>query len=288
MRRLPAEQYVSIAYEYYTKKKLNLKSPEEFNAKIQWYKLYFRPKMLNQLVDKYAVREYVEDKIGGKYLNEIYGVYESEKDIDLDFLPNDFVLKGTHGSGFNLIVNDKNKISKSKINRKCKKWLRRNYYYKKGREWAYKDVKPRVMAEKMMYELGRDSLTDYKFYCFDGIPKFVEIHIDRVGGHKRGFYDLEFNKLPFKKQPIKKFSIQNFEKPENFEEMINLAKCLAGNLPFVRVDFYSVNNKSIFGEMTFYPGDGTKDFYPEEYNKQIGDYFKLPQVPKGEKYITNF
>lgn len=288
MTFLPSKLYVHFLYEYFTGKKLNLKNPIEFNEKIQWYKVYYRPKILNQLVDKHAVRSYVIDKIGEQYLNDIYFVCDSVSEVDFKRLPNSFVVKGLHSSGYNLIVRDKKKLNISKTKRLFRKWLRTNHYYRTGKEWAYKDVKPRLLFEKVMNEETRESLTDYKFYCFNGKAKFVDVHLDREESHKRAFYDLEFNKLPMKKLPIEKFVGDNLQKPSNYEEMGMLAEKLAVNLPFVRVDFYSINGKTVFGELTFYPADGRKDFFPNEYNKIVGDYFELPKIPDGEESITKF
>lgn len=290
MRYLPPKIYAYFLYEHYTGKRLNLVKPVEFNEKIQWYKVFYHPKILNQLVDKFAVRSYVEEKIGIKYLNVIHGVYDKPSEVCFESLPNQFVIKATHTSSHNLIVTDKNKLDTKKAIKLFKKWLRKNQYYRTGQEWAYKDVKPRLIAEKYLKEDKRNSLIDYKFYCFDGVAKFLEIHLDRADNHKRGFLDLDFKPLPFRYVPKEKSLIikkeDPIEKPSNLEEMIKLSEILADKLPFVRVDFYSIKGKSVFGEMTFYPSDGRKDFVPSEYNKIIGDYFKLPKLNKGQKLIT--
>ena len=290
MRYLPPKIYAYFLYEHYTGKRLNLVKPVEFNEKIQWYKVFYHPKILNQLVDKFAVRSYVEEKIGIKYLNVIHGVYDKPSEVCFESLPNQFVIKATHTSSHNLIVTDKNKLDTKKAIKLFKKWLRKNQYYRTGQEWAYKDVKPRLIAEKYLKEDKRNSLIDYKFYCFDGVAKFLEIHLDRADNHKRGFFDLDFKPLPFRYVPKEKSLLINkedhIEKPSNFEEMIKLSEILADKLPFVRVDFYSIKGESVFGEMTFYPSDGRKDFIPSEYNKIIGDYFKLPKLNKGQKLIT--
>ena len=286
MRFLPPKIYAHFLYEYYTGKKLNLENPIEFNEKIQWYKVFYHPKVLNQLVDKYAVRAYVEDKIGAQYLNKLYGIYDNPEDILYEELPNQFVLKTTHASSYNLIVINKEEIDKGKVNKKFTKWLGINQYYRTGQEWAYKDVPPRLIAEKFLRDSSEVSLIDYKFYCFNGVAKFLEVHLDRAQDHKRGFYDLNFYPLTYRYVSLDKSISTNIEKPSNFEEMIKLSESLADNFPFVRVDFYSIKGKSIFGEMTFYPSDGRKDFIPDEYNKIIGDYFELPILEKGQKVIT--
>jgi len=288
MTFLAPEKYASYLYEYYTGKKLNLNNPTEFNEKIQWLKVYYHPNILNQLVDKYAVRAYVEEKIGPQYLNEAYGVYESENEVDFDKLPNQFVIKATHASSYNLIVSDKTKLADTKARKLFKKWLNRNQYYRTGQEWAYKDVKPRLIAEKYLKEAGQGSLIDYKFYCFEGKASFIEVHLDRADNHKRGFFDLNFESLPFRYVSLEKSIDSVIEKPSNLLEMKFLSEKLAGTFPFVRVDFYSINGKAVFGEMTFYPSDGRKDFMPDEYNKSIGDLIVLPKIPENEKEITAY
>lgn len=287
MRFLPSKLYVKIHYEYFTGRKLDLDNPSDFNAKIEWYKVFFRPKILNILVDKYAVRSFVEEKIGAQYLNEIYGVYDKTEDICFNELPDKFVIKATHSSGHNIIVKDKSQLDKKALYKKLNKWLKVNQYYRKGQEWAYKDVKPQIMIEKFLKEKDKDSLIDYKFYCFNGVPKFIDVHIDRENNHRQCCFDLEFNCLLFGKKKNYKDISQELKKPENLDEMIRLSKKLSENLPFVRVDFYSINGKSIFGEMTFYPSDARIGFYPEKYDQIIGDYFQLPKLNDSKKPIIN-
>jgi hypothetical protein len=288
MRFLPSKIYAHFLYEYYTGKKLNLKKPIEFNEKIQWYKVYYHPKILNQLVDKFAVRAYVEEKIGPEYLNEIYGVYEKPEQVPFEDLPNQFVVKATHTSSHNLIVTDKTKVNTKAAFKLFKIWLGKNQYYRTGQEWAYKDVKPRLIAEKYLKDDERSSLIDYKFYCFDGVAKFLEVHLDRADNHKRGFFDLDFEPLPFRYVTIEKSITTKIKKPSNLDEMKKLSEILADKFPYVRVDFYSIKGKSVFGEMTFYPSDGRKDFIPDEYNKIIGDYIRLPKLKNGQNSITEF
>ncbi|MDN3493428.1 ATP-grasp fold amidoligase family protein [Winogradskyella bathintestinalis] len=286
MRSLPPKIYTPISYEYYTGKKLNLKNPIEFNEKLQWMKVYYHPKVLTQLVDKYAVRAYVEEKIGAQYLNQIYGVYDKPEAIPFENLPNKFVVKATHTSSHNLIVTDKTKLNKKKAIKLFYKWLGKNQYYRIGQEWAYKDVPPRLIVEKFLKDDDKNSLIDYKFYCFNGTAKFLEVHLDRADNHKRGFYDFDFKLLPFRYVSLEKSISSDIKKPRNLNEMIKFAEILSAKFPFVRVDFYSIKGKTIFGEMTFYPSDGRKDFIPEKYNKIIGDYISIPKLESGQQAIT--
>ncbi|AOR25361.1 glycosyltransferase [Formosa sp. Hel3_A1_48] len=277
VRFLPSKLYVKIHYEYFSGNKLDLNNPKDFTEKIAWYKVFYRPKSLNQLVDKFAVRAFVEEKIGSQFLNTFYGVFDDVNEIKFDELPEKFVIKATHTSGHNLIVRDKNKLNLDKTKKLLKKWLKINQYYRIGQEWAYKDVKPRIIIEKYLEQIDQKSLTDFKFYCFDGKAKFIDIHTDREDEHKQGSFDLNFERLPFGVSRFKQI-YESPEKPVNLKEMIECAEVLSEKLPFVRVDFYAIDGKTIFGEMTFYPSDGRKKFYPEKYNRIIGDYFTLPKI----------
>ena len=286
MKFLSTPFYMKIYYEYYTGKKLDLKNPEDFNQKIQWLKVYYRVPILHQLVDKYAVRDYVKEKVGEKYLNEVIKVYNYPKEIDYKELPQKFVLKATHGYHFNILVEDKSKLNKTKARLKMEKWLRKDQYKRGGLEWAYKDVKPRFIVEKYLTQIGKKDINDYKFFCFDGEPKLLHVDIDRGTNHLRSYYDMHWKKLPIKHETIG-FIEGETEEPKNFEEMKDVARKLASTFPFVRVDLYNLDGKIIFGEMTFYPADGRLEFIPDEYNKIIGDYLKIPKIPEGQKFITN-
>ncbi len=285
MKFLPASFFMKAYYEYYTGKKLDLENPKEFNAKIQWLKVFYRPMILSKLVDKYDVREYVKETVGEQYLNELIGVYEKPTQVKFDELPQKFVLKATHGYHFNLLVKDKDKLNRKRARYLMYKWLSKNQYKRGGLEWAYKHAKPKLIVEKYMEEIGKEDINDYKFFCFDGVPKVLHVDIDRGTKHSRAYYDMEWNKLLIKHDSIA-FIEGETEKPENFSEMIQIASKLAGKFPFVRVDLYNLDKKIIFGEMTFYPADGRLEFIPEEYNLILGDYMKLPEVPKGQKYIS--
>ncbi|MQP24105.1 glycosyltransferase [Flavobacterium sp. LMO8] len=271
---LPPSIFIAIQYEYALEKKLNLKNPITFTEKIQWYKLYYKNPILKKLVDKFHVREYVEVKIGKKYLNELYGVYESPKEIDFDKLPEKFVLKCVHGSGFNICVKEKSMLDINYTKRIIKKWQNKNFY-NKGKEWAYKGIKPIIIAEKFLKEFDKEVINDYKFFCFNGEIKFIQIDLERKTNNYRCYYDTNWNKLSFctKNKIIHPGKI---DKPIKFEEMKEIVQKLSQDFPFVRVDLYVIENKIIFGELTFYPGNGTIELTPYEMNYTIGDYFKLP------------
>lgn len=281
-RFLPKKTFLKVRYRYYNGKKLNLDNPVDFNEKIQWLKYYYHVPLQTQLADKYSVRDYVAKMIGEQYLNTLYGVYKNPDEINFDQLPNQFVLKANHASSTNMIVKDKSKLDIQKAKKIMAKWLRHNQYKNVGYEWAYKNIEPLLICEAYLEDKKMGSLTDYKFYCFNGKPRYITAQSDVLGKH---FYDLDWKILPFS-------WINDYEgsipKPETFEEMKKLAEKLADRLPFVRVDFYLIDGKTIFGEMTFYPTDGKDPYYPREYNKIVGDYMKLPEIPEGEKEITHY
>jgi hypothetical protein len=275
LKFLPPNIYIPIQYESVTKQKPNLKKPITFNEKIQWYKIYYRSPIFRQLADKYRVRDYVKEKVGEQYLNELLGVYKKPSEIDFEKLPEKFVLKCVHGSGFNLLVKDKSKLNIEATCKQLRKWQKKNFY-NKGKEWSYKNLEPLIVAENFLTDQN-GALNDYKFFCFNGEIKFVQVDLERKINDYRCYYDTNWDKLPFytEKNP---FFEGEVEKPETLEDMIHVVKELSKDIPFVRVDLYSVNNKTIFGEMTFYPTNGTKAFLPLEYNRIIGDYFILPNT----------
>ena len=254
----------------------DLKKPKEFMEKTQWLKLFYYTEKYGKYVDKYEVRSYVEDKIGSKYLNEIIGVYDSVSQINFNNLPKQFVLKGTHGSGYNIIVKDKSKLDLNKTKKKLNQFLSDNYYYK-FRELIYKDVQPRILIEKYISEIDSDSLIDYKFHCFHGEPKYVFVQKTTSNGIKKGFYDLNWKKVMPEKY-VSSFSEVEFDKPANFDEMIEVAKKLSEVFIFLRVDLYSIENKIIFGELTFFSTAGNIRSSIERFNIEFGDLIKLPSL----------
>ena len=276
LKFLPPPFYVKAYYEYYSGKKLNLKNPREFNEKIQWLKVYYKDPRLTQLVDKYSVRKYVKEKVGEKYLNELLGVYHRAKDVDFSSLPERFVIKGVHGCHFNLIVRDKAELVPWKARLLMRKWLSKNQYYRGGLEWAYKNIPPLLIAEKYLEEMGKEMINDYKFFCFDGQPQFIQVDLERGVKDFRCFYNTAWEKLPFSTEDNTYYE-GDVPQPDNYEEMLSVATKLADDFPFVRVDLYNIEGRIIFGEMTFYPSDGRNRIIPEKYNLIIGDYLTLPE-----------
>jgi hypothetical protein len=264
--------------QYFQKNGVNpdLKNPREFMEKTQWLKLYYYTEKYGKYVDKYEVRRHVKEKVGEKYLNDIIGVFDSVSDIKFDNLPKQFVLKGTHGSGYNIIVKDKSKLDVNKTKKKLNQFLSDNYYYK-FRELIYKDVQPRILIEKYISEIDSDSLIDYKFHCFHGEPKYVFVQKTTTNGIKKGFYDLNWKKVMPEKY-VSSFSNVEFDKPINFDEMIEVAKKLSEGFIFLRVDLYSIENKIIFGELTFFSTAGNIRSSIERFNIEFGDLIKLPSL----------
>ena len=276
VRVLPDSTFLKLKYRYRMGKRLNLKKPTTFNEKLQWLKLYDRKPEYTTMVDKYEVKKYVANKIGTEYVIPTLGIWDKFEDIDFDSLPNKFVLKCTHDSGGLCICKDKSKFDIIKAKQKINKALKRNYYCL-GREWPYKNVKPRIIAEQYMEDTKTSELRDYKFFTFNGEAKILFIATDRQKKNeetKFDFFDMEFNHLPFTNgHPNAKILPQ---KPERFEEMRILAQKLSKDIPHLRVDFYEVDGKVYFGELTFYHWNGMVKFDPEEWDYKIGSWINLP------------
>lgn len=272
--RLSDKKYIKLRYEVVMDKNLNLEKPQTFNEKLQWLKLNDRKDIYTIMVDKYEVKKYVENIIGKEYIIPTLGIYERFDDINFDELPNQFVLKCTHDSGGIVICKDKRNFNKEFAKEKLNKHLKKNYYYA-AREWPYKNVKPRIIIEAYMKEEGKDELTDYKLMCFNGKVKcsFVCLNRNSIEGLNVDFYDINWNKMPFERHyPNSKIIL---EKPQNYDLMIKLAEKLSKNIPFLRVDFYEINNKIYFGELTFYPGAGLEKFRPESWDQTLGEWINI-------------
>lgn len=266
--------YLKLLYWDRFGKKLNLDNPQTFNEKLQWLKLYDRKPEYTKLVDKYEVKSIIAKEIGEKYIIPTIGVWNRFNDIDFNSLPNQFVLKCTHDSGGLVIVRDKSSMDIAYAKKKIEQSLKQNYYYS-GREWPYKNIHPRIIAEKYMYTPNSQELNDYKFMCFNGKCQMCFTCTERYSSDdvKVTFFDLEWNELPFERHHKK--SEVSIPKPRKLEKMIQLSEKLAKNIDFVRVDFYEIENEVYFGEMTFYPGSGLEPFQPEIWDKKMGEKIVL-------------
>ena len=275
---LPDEAYIKMKYRIMIGKQLDLRNPRTYNEKLQWLKLYDRNPKYISMVDKYEVKEYIAKTVGKQYAVPNLGIWGSFDDIDFSKLPNQFVLKPTHDSGTIVICHDKNTFDINGARNKIQKSLKHNFYWI-GREWPYKGVKPRIIAEEYLTNDDGSEVKDYKFHCFNGKMKFLYITSDRFNGKglKADYFDEEFNKLDIQWEFPN--SDYNIEKPENFEVMKELAEVLSAGIPTLRVDFYEVNKKIYIGELTFYDGSGFSKM-DDKIDLAIGDYITLPILEK--------
>ncbi len=273
---LPDKAFLKLQFRAQMGMHLNLRNPQTFNEKLQWLKLYDRKPEYTMMVDKLQVRDYIAERIGEEYLIPLLGVWEDPDDIDFDALPDQFVLKCTHNSGLGMcICKDKSKLDIVKVKRELRRGLKQNYYLT-GREWPYKDVQPRIIAEAYMEDEATGELRDYKFMCFDGVAKCSFVCSGRHSneGLNVTFVDRECNVMPFERHyPALKTIALN---PELYGKMLALAEELSDGFLFVRVDFYEVNGSIYFGELTFFPGSGYEEFTPEEWDYTLGSWIRLP------------
>lgn len=276
-RIIPDRVYIQWRYFRAFGQLANLKNPKTFNEKLQWLKLYDRKPKYTAMVDKYEAKKYVAKCIGEEYIIPTLGVWDSFDDIDFDSLPNQFVLKCTHDSGGLVIVTDKSKLDIPKAKEKIERSLRRNYFYS-GREWPYKNVKPRIIAEKYMEDESDSELRDYKFYCFDGYAHCLLVSTNRNNGKELCFdyFDREFVHLPLVNHWHPNSQIEP-HRPTHFKTMVELAERLSNGLPHARIDFYEVNGKIYFGEITFYDMSGFLILHPDDWEREWGDLIKLPE-----------
>ncbi len=271
------EAFLKKSYKIKTGKILDLKHPTSFNEKLQWLKLYDRKPEYTMMVDKYEVKKYVSTILGKECIIPTLGVWDQFDDIDFESLPNQFVLKCTHDSGGLVIVRDKSKLNKIAAKNKIQNSLKRNYY-RSGREWPYKNVRPRIIAEQYMDD-GNNGLRDYKFFTFNGESKFIYLSegLENHPTAKISFFDLSGEMLPFKRNDYAGFDGE-CEFPANFEMMRLMSDKLskAIDCPFVRLDFYNIKGHIYFSEITFSPCSGMIPFFPSEWDEKLGKLIKLP------------
>lgn len=275
---LPDSIDIRLFYLAFMGKFPNLRNPKTFNEKLNWLKLHNRNSLYTTLVDKYAVKQWVAGKIGEQYVIPTLGVWNKFDDIDFDKLPNQFVLKCTHDSGGLAICKDKATFDKEYARKKLNASLKRNFYYA-CREWPYKNVPPRIIAETYVEDENDSELRDYKFYSFNGKPKFLLLATNRQSKDKPlsfDYFDMDFNHLQLTNHwhPNNEYEVPH--KPQNFEKMKELIGILAKDIPHVRVDFYEVNGQILFGEMTFFDQGGFLKLHPDSWENEWGDLIKLP------------
>lgn len=267
--------YLSLRYRLKMGKWINWKNPVTYNEKLQWLKVYNRRDEYTTMVDKYLVKEHVRDLIGDEHVIPTLGVWDKVEDIDFDQLPDQFVLKTTHSGGNTgvVICRDKKSFDREEAKSKLSKSLK-NDIYVSFREWPYKNVRPRIIAEKFMSDNIHPDLLDYKFYCFDGVPKVLVVATGRNVNLCFDYYDMDFNHLPFRQGgPNASCPV---EKPRNLDKMIELAAALSKGIPHVRIDLFDVGSRIYFGEYTFFDSSGMAKFDPEEWDYNFGGFIRLP------------
>ena len=269
------KKYLERMFRVQLGKNLNFENPVTFNEKIQWLKINNRESEYTIMVDKYKVREYISETIGEQYLIPLLGVWDSPDEINFDILPDEFVLKCNHNSGLGMcICKNKSTLNIEKVKQDLSNGLNENYYLL-YREWPYKNVEKKIIAEKYMSDQGKE-LQDYKIHCFNGIPKIILVCRDRFSdtGLTEDFFDIEWNHLNISRENCK-HSVDKIKAPKNLKLMLRLARILSENIPFVRIDFYEINGKVYFGEITFFPASGLKKFIPEKWDIDLGNEIQL-------------
>lgn len=279
-----AKKYTSMPDEAFLKRKfkasmgkaLNLENPTTFNEKLQWIKLYDRKPEYTVMADKHLVKDYVSQKLGAQYIIPTLGAWDDPEDIDFDRLPSRFVLKCNHNSGLGMyICQDQSQMDKKAVIKGLKKGLQEDYYLS-SREWPYKDIPRKIIAEAYM-EDASGGLIDYKVHCFGGEPKFILVCGDRFSGKglTEDFVTAQWERMEVKRPGIK-LSHQLMEKPAQLEEILELSRKLSADIPFVRTDFYIINHKVYFSEITFFPAAGFRPFEPESWDETFGSWIDLP------------
>lgn len=274
---IPDAVYIRLKYRKIFGKWPDLKNPKTFNEKLNWLKLYDRNPIYTTMVDKYEAKRYVADLIGEEYIIPTLGVWDRAEDIDFDGLPQKFVLKATHDSGRVLICKDKSKFDRSMAVKEMNESLKRNFYAV-TREWPYRNVKPRIIAEQLLEQADNkefEDINDYKFFCFNGRVEFMKVDFNRHIDHHANYYDRNFNLLNFGEADFPPVADKIISRPVNFEKMIELVEKISNNLRFVRVDLYEVDGHVYFGEITFYPASGTGQFTPQSADVMIGDFLEI-------------
>jgi hypothetical protein len=266
------KRFTSKLYQQRFSQKLNWKHPVGFNEKVQVFKISKQAENLWPYVDKYEVRSFVEKQVGAQYLTKLYGLYDRVEDIDVSTLPQRFVLKPTHGSGWNIICPDKNFFDWDDAKKKLTEWMQLNYYQSFGKERQYKKIVPRILCEQYLAP-ANGKLEDYKLYSFKGKPFLICLNIDRFGDHRQNFYDVNWQQLDL--TSIKQTTDKPIKKPATFTKMLEIASTLSAPFEQVRVDLYDVDGKIYFSELTFSAGNGMTLYDPPKYDVMLGDQWSF-------------
>ena len=267
------QQYYALRMGYY----MDFNNPQTFNEKLQWLKLYDRKAIYTTMADKIEAKKWVVDKIGEQHIIPTLAVYDTFDEIDFDKLPQQFVMKCSHDSGSVVICKDKSTFDYPNARKVIETGLNRSWFLL-GREWAYKNVKPRIIIEQFMCDRSSKELTDYKFYCFNGVPKFLYVS---YGLSDHSIACINYMTLDGQKAPFHRPDFEEYEKtpppPLKFDVMLKYSKVLSEGVPFLRTDFYEINNEVYFSELTFYPGCGMTPFEPRKWDIEIGKWITLPK-----------
>ncbi len=273
-RYWPDKLYLSLLFRLRGGYKINFNNPQTFNEKLNWLKLYDNNPLYSQLADKYGAKLYVKSIIGENHVAECYGVWNDANDINFDELPDQFVLKCTHDSGSRIICKNKSLLDISTVINNLNQGLKKEYYYK-SREWPYKNITPKIIAEQFLDDHnGGNELRDYKFWCFNGEPKVVYL-TNKGADIYENFYDMDFKPLDVNHGFHR--HAPEFKEPDNFQEMKKLATQLSKDLPFVRVDFFDVDGNIYFAEFTFYDWGGMRPFTDYNWDLKLGQWLRLPE-----------
>jgi hypothetical protein len=272
------QKYLKKRFSLRIGRELNLADPQYYNDKVQWLKLYWRDELAKRCADKWEVRDYVKEAVGEEILNEVFGVYDIVDQLDFEQLPVPCVVKGTHGSGYNDFVFENSDIAR--IKKRCTRWLKTNYYDRTF-EYVYKEMTPRIIVEKYLSDETGKPPKDYKFFCFDGQVRLIQVDLDRFGVHKQNFYD---ENLEFVDEQIwcDNDAEHINDLPVNIERMIEIAQKLSKPFPHVRVDLYNIDKKIIFGELTFFHLGGLTKFRSERLEYQMGQWLDLSKIDRKE------
>ncbi|MBE6651195.1 MAG: glycosyl transferase [Ruminococcaceae bacterium] len=273
---LSDREYLEKEYKAVMGYPMDFDNPKRFTEKLQWLKVYNRKPIYSDMVDKYKAKEFVAQRIGEEHIIPLLGVWDRFEDIDFDVLPDQFVLKCNHDSAGLVICKDKSKLNKKAAAKKLNRCLKRDYSFL-GKEWPYKNVKPKIIAEKYMIDSETNELRDYKFFCCNGKVKCFRIDFDRFIAHKTNYYDPQGNPMMFGLADYPPDYTRDVKIPKNLDKMIEYAEILSSDTPFLRVDFYEVDNVVYFGELTFYPGSGYSKFTDDKWDFTFGDWITLPE-----------
>ena len=278
------KKYLEKMFNGMMNERLNLDNPKTFNEKLQWLKLFDRKDEYIKMVDKYEAKKYISDSIGNQYIVPTIGIYNKFDDINFNNLPNKFVIKCTHDSGGIVICKDKSKLDIKKAKKKIDRCMSKNFFYY-GREWPYKNIKPRIMIEKFLEDENQLEIFDYKFFCFNGKVEYLYVS---SGSHsskqKIQFFDKNFTPVNCTRKDYATFDVIP-KRPKNFDKMIQLSEFFSDNIEHIRIDFYEINGKLYFGEFTFYTGSGYIPFESKEWDLKLGSLIDLKRVNKNIKTV---